>query len=273
MLSRVREGLEPIGLDRFKSVLLDLVHDGRYRRLILSGAEVTTFDELDKYLAVAASLGWFERIQIQTNGRRLRDSQYLKHLIDCGVNEFFVSIHGLQKVHDELAGRTGAFEETIEGLVNLGELDVNVISNTVLTRNNLNDIPSLLAILCSERVSELHLWNYFPMESTDTRDLVVGMKEFRKLLPEAMAVAEEAGKALVLKSFPQCLSMGEPGFFDSKFPVTVLPDPFWRQFAESGFGACIHRAGGECRNQECWGLSKAHVRKYGDERDLLKPMV
>ena len=273
MLSQVRSSLPGIGFDRFKQVLLDVMRDGRYGRLILSGGEVTTFGELDRYVEFAASLGCFKRIQIQTNGRRLRDREYLRHLIGCGVNEFFVSVHGLQRIHDEISGRIGAFEETMEGLVNLGEVDVNVISNTVLTRTNLNDIPSLLAILCSERISELHLWNYFPMESTDTRDLVVGMKEVVRLLPKALAIAEKAGKALVFKSFPECLFMGEPGFFDNRFPVTVLPDLFWRQFAESGFGACTYRAGGECKNQECWGLSKAHISKYGDERDLLKPMV
>lgn len=159
------------------------------------------------------------------------------------------------------------------GLRNLEAFAVNVISNTVLTKTNFHDIPRLMTLLAKERVSEIHLWNFFPMERTDSRDLVVSMKDFLELLPEALAILRPAGKALVLKSFPECLSTGEPGFFDSWFPVTLLPDLFWRQFSESGFGRCIYRDREECKAKACWGLSSAYIQKYGDERGLLKPIT
>jgi len=98
------------------------------------------------------------------------------------------------------------------------------------------------------------------------------MKEFVRLLPELAGFARSAGKALVLKSFPECLSVGEPVFFDSLFPVTVLPDRFWREFSECGFGRCFYREKGECQTGECWGLSSAYLHKYGDERELLRPL-
>jgi len=86
-------------------------------------------------------------------------------------------------------------------------------------------------------------------------------------------LGDESRKAVVFKSFPLCLSRGAPGFFDSLFPVTVLPDRFWRQFSECGFGACFHRQRNACHAMDCWGLSSAYVHKYGDERELLAPMV
>lgn len=273
MLGDMKRKLTAIGFDRFRSVLYQIRNDGRFRNLILSGAEVSTFGELDRYVQFAASLGWFKKIQIQTNGRRLGDKDYVRHLIDCGVNEFFVSTHGLEKVHDAIARVPGAFKETMEGIRNLEAFDVNVITNTVLTRANFHDIPELFALLLKERVSEIHLWNYFPMERVDTKDLVVSMRDFVTLLPELLTLGEESGKAVVFKSFPSCLSRGEPGFFDGLFPVTVLPDRFWREFSECGFGMCFYREKGDCRTRECWGLSGAHIHKYGDERKLLKPLV
>ncbi len=273
MLSGLKRHLLPIGFDNFKRALIDIRNDGRFENVILSGAEVTTFDDLDRYIHFAASLGWFRKIQVQTNGRRLRDKGYLRRLIDYGVNEFFVSIHGLEEVHDAITRRRGSFKETMEGLRNLEAFDVNVISNTVLTRTNFHDITRLMTVLSEERVSEIHLWNFFPMERTDTRDLVVNMKEFIGLLPELLDIVKSAGKALVLKSFPECLSIGPPGFFDSLFPVTVLPDLFWRQFSECGFGTCFHRERGWCKAWQCWGLSSAYIQKYGDEKDLLNPIT
>ena len=273
MLSGLKRKLPAIGFDHFKKVIIDIVNEGRFENLILSGAEVTTLDDLDKYVQFANSLRWFKKIQIQTNGRRLGDKDYVRHLIDCGLNEFFVSIHGLEEVHDAVAQVPGAFRETMQGIKNLEAFDVNVITNTVLTKANFHDISKLFALLLNERVSEIHLWNYFPMERVDTKDLVVNMKDFVALLPELLTLGEESGKALVFKSFPSCLSRGEPGFFDGLFPVTVLPDRFWREFSECGFGACIYRQKKACQVTECWGLSSAYIHKYGDERDLLKPIT
>jgi len=273
MLGDMKRKLPAIGFDQFKRVLCQIRDDGRFQNLILSGAEVTTFGELDRYVQFAASLGWFKKIQIQSNGRKLSDKDYIRHLVDCGVNEFFVSIHGLEKVHDAVARVPGAFRETVKGIRNLEAFDVNVITNTVLTRANLQDIPALFALLLNEKVSEIHLWNYFPMERRDTKDLVVSMKDFAALLPGLLALGKEYRKALVFKSFPSCLSRGEPGFFDGFFPVTVLPDRFWREFSECGFGACVHRQRGVCQVRDCWGLSSAYIHKYGDERDLLSPLT
>lgn len=271
MLGDMKGKLPAIGFDQFKRVLYQIRRDGRFRHLILSGAEVTTFDGLDRYVQFAASLGWFKTIQIQTNGRRLAHKDYIRYLVDCGVNEFFISIHGLEKVHDSVARVPGAFRETLEGIRNLEAFDVNVITNTVLTTANLQDIPELFALLLKEKISEVHLWNYFPMERVDSKDLVVSMNDFASMLPALLALGEEAGKALVFKSFPSCFSRGEPGFFDGFYPVTVLPDKFWREFSECGFGACVHRQRGACHVRDCWGLSSAYIHKYGDERNLLSP--
>jgi MoaA/NifB/PqqE/SkfB family radical SAM enzyme len=271
MLADLKESLPPIGFRRYREVLVDIVSQGHFKNLILSGAEVTTCAELDSYIRFARSLGWFKKIQIQTNGRRLSDCRYLEHLIASGANEFFISVHGLEETHDALTCRPGAFWETMRGLANLEACaDVNVITNTVLTKANLHEIPALIGLL-PEKVTEIHLWNFFPMESEDTRDLVVSLKDFLRLLPQVLS-ATGSRRPLVLKGFPECLPVrGEERslHFDNWFPVTVLPNAFWKKFSQSGFGQCPRRA--ECIARECWGLSRAYTSEYGDERDLLSP--
>jgi hypothetical protein len=274
MLSNIKSDLPVISFDQYKKVLVEIMQGGRFENLILSGAEVTTFPELEKYVRFAASLGWFKKIQIQTNGRRLSDRAYLEHLLHCGVNEFFVSIHGFEKTHDAATRIPGSFREALAGLRNLAAYGVEVISNTVLTRNNYLEIPKLMDFLSGEGVREMHMWNYFPMEATDSHNLIMRLTELLPLLHELRITMEKAGKALVLKSFPLCLSVeGSPVFFDSVFPVTVLPDRFWQEFSKSGFGKCLYRDAGQCKSVECWGLSNAYLQKYGDERALLKPSV
>jgi sulfatase maturation enzyme AslB (radical SAM superfamily) len=272
MLPSPKAKLPPIGFEIFRQAVDNIARDGRYRNLILSGAEVTTHHELHRYVQCAASLGWFRKIQIQTNGRRLSDRNYLKHLIDCGVNEFFISMHGQERIHDAMTGARGAFKETVNGLRNLEAFDVNVISNTVLTKQNIDDIVPLMSFLAEEKISEHHIWNFFPMERSDSGDRIVSLEAFVEMLPQVLSVVKKSGKPLVLKGFPECLSPGDPAFFDNLFPVTVLPDSFWREFGECGFGACVHRE--RCKAApRCWGLSTAYIRKYGDERSVLSPRL
>jgi MoaA/NifB/PqqE/SkfB family radical SAM enzyme len=270
MLSGLKQELPPIGFENYKQLIDSVVKDGKFENLILSGAEVTTFDDLEKYVQFAASFGWFKKIQIQTNGRRLSDRAYLEHLIDCGVNEFFISVQGLQDVHDAIARRPGAYEETLAGIHHLEDLDLPFITNTVLTRENYHQVVPLMAMLGKTKSMELHLWNLFPMETTDSKNLIISIKEFLALLPELIGVIKPLDKALILKAFPHCLTIQAPAVLDGRVPAAVLPDRFWQEFNECGFGTCVYRS--DCRAQDCWGLSRAYIQKYGDEKTFLSPI-
>ena len=259
-------GISPEGLLKVLTTLRD---EGRYDGLILSGGEVTTFPHLADYVRKAAGLDWFQVIQIQTNARRLADEAYCRSLVAAGVNEFFVSVHGLDEVQDAVTQAPGGFKETWAGIENILACGAQLITNTVLTRQNVDHLPALFQALCRLPVRELHLWNYFPMAGSDSRDLLIDMKAFHWLLPDLLAIVETAGKPLVLKGFPECLSLGAPGYFDSQFPVNLIDQAFWDNFDENGFGACPHRS--VCKAKGCFGLSAAYVEKFGPERDLLAP--
>lgn len=271
MLSGLKSKLPPIGFEPFKQLIDSVVKDGRFENLILSGAEVTTFDDLDKYVQYAAASGRFKKIQIQTNGRRLNDRGYLEHLIACGVNEFFISVQGLEEVHDRITRRPGAYAETLAGIRHLEELGVAFITNTVLTKENCRQIAPLMARLGSTKASELHLWNLFPMQARDSRNLVISLKAFLEVLPELLDAVRASEKVLILKAFPHCLAVRTPAVLDGKVPAAVLPDRFWQEFDECGFGTCLHRS--VCRAQDCWGLSRAYIQKYGDEKSFLTPIA
>ena len=270
MLSDMKSRLPTINFENYQRVLLDIRRYGRFENLILSGAEVTTFNDLGRFVEFASSLGWFKRIQIQTNGRRLRDRAYLDHLIDCGVNEFFISIQGMQEVHDAITRRPGAYEETLAGIHHLEDLGVPFITNTVLTRENYHQVVPLMAKLGRTKSMEVHLWNLFPMEPRDSKNLIISMQEFLELLPEIVGVIKSSDKVLILKAFPHCLPIQAPAVLDGRVPAAVLPDRFWQEFNECGFGTCVHRH--DCRAQDCWGLSRAYIQKYGDEKRFLSPI-
>jgi MoaA/NifB/PqqE/SkfB family radical SAM enzyme len=270
MLSGLKLKLPVVGLELFQNVIQNIIREGRYRNLILSGAEITTFDRLEEYLQYARSFGWFEKIQVQTNGKKLSETDYLRRLIHSGVNEFFISVHGLETVHDTITRTNGSFKQTFQGIRNLEKFDVNVITNTVLTKINFDSLTAVMSFLCNESVSELHIWNYCPMETRDSKDLLVDLKAFVRILPEITSRIKRSGKALVLKHFPLCLPIDEPGFLDNRVPMLLMHELFWQKFGENRFGTCIYKDA--CWTVNCAGLSDAYMKKYGEERNLLTPM-
>lgn len=270
MLSNVKGRLGTVDFASFNRLVATLVDDSRYDSLILSGAEVTTFDDIVKYVRHAASFRHFKKIQIQTNGRRLVDKKYLGELVAAGVNEFFVSVHGPEDVHDAITRSPGSYAATMEGIANLAGWPVNIISNTVLTSSSYHTVASLFGALSCSPVSEMHLWNFFPMDRSDRGDLVVSLPNLVALFPAIMAAIGPSGKPLVLKGFPECLSPGAPVFIDSDFPLNLIQDDFWSEFAKNGFGTCGFKD--ICSAGECWGLSSAYIEKYGNERQLLSPL-
>jgi len=271
MLSKVKNSLPLLNFDVYRKLIGDIVSAGVHDCLILSGAEITTFSELEKYAAFAASAGWFRKIQIQTNGRRLSDRGYAKQLVNAGVNEFFISLHGREEINDAITRRPGSFSETWEGLYAADEAGANVITSTVVTRLNFRDMPEFLSLLGRTPASEYHVWNYFPMQRTDTENLIISLAELNTVIPGMLDAVAVSGRPLVFKSFPQCIPVPEPGYIDGTLAYTVIPPLYWKYFNENGFGSCTHRTG--CKAKECWGLSSAYIAKYGDDRDLLSPFL
>lgn len=271
MLSNVKGRLDTVDFVAFSRLVATLVDNSRYDNLILSGAEVTTFADLAKYVRHAASFNHFKKIQLQTNGRRLVDKAYLAELVEAGVNEFFISVHGPADVHDAITRVPGSYAATMEGIANLARWQVNIISNTVLTSFNYHSIAALMGTLSSGPAREMHLWNFFPMDRSDRGDLLVSMADLVALFPAILAAIGPSGKPLVLKGFPECLAPGAPIFIDSDFPLNLIQDDFWAEFAKNGFGTCGYKD--VCAAGECWGLSSAYLEKYGTERQLLSPLA
>lgn len=270
MVERQLGSLPTVDFEKFKKIVINVINEGKYDCLILSGGEVTTFERLPEYVEYAASFGWFRKIQIQSNGRRLANRDYVRRLVDAGLNEFFISMHGLEEVHDAVTCAKGGYKETIKGIENLADAGVKILSNTVLTTQNLHGLVPLMTYLRDLPVREMQIWNYFPMASSDRKNLLVRMEDFLQVLPELLETVRPSGKPLVLKSFPECFGRLVNATFDNNFPLNLIHDDFWDNFGENAFGQCIYKDA--CSRKTCWGLANAYVEKFGDGSGLLAPI-
>lgn len=253
-----------------------LEHNRRTRRwqaITLTGAEVTLRPDLPR-LARAARDAGFQRVRIQTHGARLADAAYCRSLVEAGVNEFFISITAASAAsHDAITGVPGSFERTLTGMRHLDACDgVAMLTNTVITARSYRELPAVVARMAEfQRLRQMEFWSYWPMERSDTRDLLVSHLDVLPYLRAALRAVRQSGRSAVVKNFPQCLLADDRGALDNGQPELQIDPAFWARFMQNGFHQCVHRA--RCRSQQCLGLNSAYVERFGWHAADLAPIA
>ena len=118
--------------------------------LIITGGEPTIRKELPDIIqyAKAANIEW---IELQTNGRRLKDAELVQRLREAGLTSSLVALHSHNsKVHDSITQREGSLSETIAGINNLIDNGVEVRTNTVISRLNVDHLDKLASFMVEE---------------------------------------------------------------------------------------------------------------------------
>lgn len=273
----VQEGMNlfrGVPFERFKQAVDDNGRAPRYRRVTFTGGEVTLEKKLFEYVGYARAHGGFDHVRLQTNGRLLADAAYAERLVDAGIDEFFVSLHGPDAAtQDHISQRPGSFDEAWRGLESLAAIRardprVTIMTNTVLTTLNAGVLRALVERVATISPARMEFWNYLPMEDyADERGLLVPMRELGPALRDALGRARELGIACAVKYVPRCL-LGEHGdAIDNTQPDVVIVEDFYDVYPKF---ACLWEA--KCEHSEaCLGLTHPYVAKHGWEADLLVP--
>ncbi len=259
-----------VPFERFVQAVDDNVRHRRYRRVTFTGGEVTLEPSLFRYVEYAKASGSFDHIRLQTNGRLLADRSFAERLIEAGVDEFFVSLHGpTAEIQDHIAQRPGGFEETMEGLSNLRALGASILTNTVLTTLNVDHLAQIVETVAPFEPSAMEWWNYLPMEDYhDERDLLVPMARLAPALRGALEAASRRGIPCAVKYVPQCLLGEYAECLDNAQPDVVIVEAFYEVYPEF---SCLFEA--KCEHAEtCLGLTHPYISKFGWEVDLLQPV-
>ncbi len=259
-----------VPFERFKQAVDDNTSAPRYKRVTFTGGEVTLDKSLFDFVAYARESGGFDHIRLQTAGRLLADMDFARRLVDAGIDEFFVSLHGPDaQTQDYISQRKGSFDEAMQGLNNLAKLDVCIMTNTVLTTMNVDVLPQLVDTVGHLPLARMEFWYYLPMEDyADNLGLLPTMKQLIPQLKETIRRAKAKDFGVVVKYVPQCL-LGEHGdTIDNAQPDVVIVEDFYEVYPEF---ACLYEA--KCEHSEsCLGLHNPYIEKFGWEEDWITPI-
>lgn len=173
----------------------------------LHGGEPTIHPKLFELLNLARLFGYPE-VHIQTNGRKLKDPEFVRRLQESGVRLLIVSLHGFHaETQDLLAQVRGGFDETLEGIRNAKRLGISVRTNTVLTKQNLPELGQLVDLCGSLGVDHVNISNLHPVGSGFFAIDGMGptMAETREALLPAVERLLALKRRVSLEGFPFCV--------------------------------------------------------------------
>ena len=124
--------------------------------IVFTGGEATLRNDLPELIAHAESNG--QITGLNTNARRLADPRYVQKLVDAGLDHVQITVESCdEQIHDEMMRAKGAFRQTIQGLKNVLDTRLYVMTNTTMLRSNVQEIPDTLDFLAEVGVPTIGL--------------------------------------------------------------------------------------------------------------------
>lgn len=184
-----------------------------YKSLGFLGGEVTIYPYIVDLVKIAKNNG-FQKIHIISNGRKFADKDFLKELINAGVNRFSVSIHShLESVEDYLTQKPGAFREKIKGIQNLinfknqSLFKDNISINFVINKKNYQEILISLQYFVKLGINDFR-FNYMWPEGNASKyyeELLIPYNMFAPYLNKIINLSKRLKVNIVFEGIPLCI--------------------------------------------------------------------
>jgi len=177
-------------------------------RIILTGGEITIRSDVVEIVQYCKDSG-IPEIHFQTNARKLSDEELVKKLVDAGLTNTLIAIHGHNvELHDSISRKEGSFEQTIKAMENLAKHGVVLATNTVISLKNLKLLPEIISFLVNKfpELKNLHISFPHPLGNAYDNffEVVPEFRDAYKPILRAIDVGVKAGRRIDVESLPFC---------------------------------------------------------------------
>jgi MoaA/NifB/PqqE/SkfB family radical SAM enzyme len=215
-----------------------------YAQLGFSGGEPTIRPDFIELVEYAREQG-FSRIALTTNGVRFAYLQYTKKVIDAGLTNINISVHGATaKTHNAMMRMPNAFEHAIEGIQNIGKVSqllqrrIDMMSMCLGAPQVLSEFPEHVRLMGSLGI-RLHMIQPFIMNqgnSNFSERAISPYQELARAIRAGTKVAKGHNGHIKLFNTPICL------FWD-------IEEDLERQIGRLDVIKTHHESGGNVSNQ------------------------
>ncbi len=124
--------------------------------IVFTGGEPTLRKDLPELIAHAEKNG--QITGINSNGRRFKDPQFVEALVNAGLDHAQITLESHDPlIHDGMVAGRGAWQDTVQGIRNVLQTRLFVMTNTTLLQNNVPFLAHTLDFLADLGVPTIGL--------------------------------------------------------------------------------------------------------------------
>jgi radical SAM protein with 4Fe4S-binding SPASM domain len=136
--------------------ILDILWKIGIPHIVFTGGEPTLREDLPQLIAHAEHNG--QITGINTNGRRLSDREYVDTLVKAGLDHVQITLESHNPdIHNTMVNARSAWKQTVDGIKNVLDTSMYVMTNTTLLRNNSPFLAETLQFMVSMGVPTIGL--------------------------------------------------------------------------------------------------------------------
>jgi len=197
--------------------------------IIFTGGEPTEYEGLVELIEHAEKTGIITGLF--TNGIKLKDNEYLKKLVDAGLDHFQIRLESHdEKIHNKIVGAE-TFKDTIEGIKNAEKTPIFLMTTTTLVPENVGDIEKTIEFIKSLGVKvfacNAKIYDKKPKDANDGFEI----KELEPILKKIAEIASKNDMRFIWysptpydKLNPKKLGLGKKQCGAANVLIAVEPD-------------------------------------------------
>jgi radical SAM protein with 4Fe4S-binding SPASM domain len=184
---------EELNTEQWKQVI-DKVHEIGVFILTFTGGEPTLRDDLPELLQYTQNKGIVTGLV--TNGRKLKDAEYVKALEKVGLDFVQVTLESRKAaIHDKMTGTKGSWKETVQGIKNAALSRIYVTTNSTLSKYNAADFLETIDFIKELGVAAFGCNSliYSGKATRISNEFALPIESLRELLPRVRDKANKLG--------------------------------------------------------------------------------
>jgi sulfatase maturation enzyme AslB (radical SAM superfamily) len=179
------------------------------KHITVTGGEPTMYPEIVRLVKYVRKQGM--SCEIITNG--VASIKKIEQLVDAGVTDWLMSMHGTASIHDKLVELPGARKLQARTILTIGD-SANIRANCVVNRLNQEDLIDYADMILSwrEYITAVNFINFNPHlgfgwdeNKAESMSVIANLRFVERILPDAIGLLEEYGIGVNLRCFPMCM--------------------------------------------------------------------
>ncbi len=194
-----------------------------------SGGEPTIRPDFLKLVEYAKKIG-FRTICVITNGLVMSNSNYVKKLIDAGLNDVLFSLEGYDdRTHDALTKVPGSFKKINLAIENAKMVGLKVRINITVIKDNYKDLEKFAKHILKYKPDAVNFIKFNPWDVAKNvaRELSPKYSEITPHLKKAINILDKDVPKITVRYMPYCFLQGYEKYICNCFHNIYDADEWW----------------------------------------------